>query len=70
MPKLRIKELRCQRGISQGELAEKLNVSQSTLSNWESDKYEPDIAILIELSKSFKVSVDYIIGNDITFEDV
>ena len=70
MPKLKIKELRTKSGISQGELATKMNVAQATLSNWENDIFEPDVKAFKKLSQIFKVSVDYKIENDIIFEDV
>lgn len=58
----RIKELRNTLGIKQTSLCLKLGVSQATLSAWESGKYEPGIDQLIKMSKTFGVSVDYLLG--------
>ncbi len=57
-----IKALRRESGMSQTELAAKLFVSQDTISLWERGKSLPDINALINLTKVFKVSSDYILG--------
>ena len=51
-----IKELREKRKLTQKELAEKINVSDKTISKWETDKGLPDIGIVEELSKALCVS--------------
>ena len=60
----RIKELRLQFGITQKELAKKLNIAQNTLSTWETGKFEPDISALNKLGEIFNVSTDYLLGRD------
>ena len=60
---IRLFELRNELGLSQRAIAKMLNVSQGTYNNWENEKTEPSITQLIQLSKIFEVSVDYIIGN-------
>ena len=62
---IRLFELRAEKNLSQRELAKKLNVSQGTYNNWENGKTEPSIEDLIEISKLFKVSVDYLVGNQV-----
>lgn len=57
-----IKLLRLESSLSQRELAEFLNVSQATLSNWECGRYEPDQDDLKALSQKFGVSIDYLLG--------
>lgn len=52
-----IKELREKRKLTQKELAQKINVSDKTISKWETDKGLPDIGIVEELSKALCVSV-------------
>lgn len=61
----RIKELRLQFGITQKELAKKLNIAQNTLSTWETGKFEPDISALNKLGEIFNVSTDYLLGRDV-----
>ena len=58
----RLGELRRERGLSQVGLAMKLNVSQKMISAYESGLHQPSIGTLIEISKLFNVSVDYIVG--------
>lgn len=58
----RIKELRKERHLSQAALAIKLNISQSSISDFEKGKRTPDIKFLIAVSKLFNVSLDYLAG--------
>ena len=57
-------ELRKEKGFSQEELAEKLNVARQTISKWETAVTVPDTNNLIELSKIFGISIDEFVGND------
>ncbi len=59
----RIKMLRMQRGLTQAELAQVLEVSASAVGMYEQGRREPDIKLLLRLSSFFCVPVDYIIGN-------
>ncbi len=59
----RIAELRKEKHLNQTGLAMKLNISQYLVSAYETGRHQPGIDILIEMSKLFNVSVDYIIGN-------
>ena len=52
-----IKELREQQNLTQLELANKINVSDKTISKWETGKGLPDISLIEPLSKVLKVSV-------------
>lgn len=52
-----IKELREKRQFTQKQLAEKLNVSDKTISKWETNKGLPDVGIITELSKALGVSL-------------
>lgn len=56
-----IKKLREERGMTQDELAEKLNVTRQAVSNWETGKTQPDIETLTQLAEIFDVSVERII---------
>ncbi len=58
----RIKELRQSKKLRQSDLAAELQVSQATLSNWESGRHEPDFEALKKMSDYFRVSVDYLLG--------
>ena len=62
---IKLFELRTEQGLSQREIAKILNISQGTYNNWENERTQPSIEDLIQLSKIFKVSVDYLIGNQV-----
>ena len=62
MFQLILKELRENRGISQKQLAEILNVRQSTVGMWENGKNKPEFSKILKLSEFFDVSVDYLLG--------
>ena len=62
--KNRLRELRQERNLKQGELSARLGVAQSTLSAWELGKFDIDSDSLRRLSEIFDVSVDYLIYND------
>lgn len=57
----KIMNLRKKAGWSQEELAEKVGVSRQSISKWESGQSIPDINRIIELSKIFDVSTDYLL---------
>lgn len=60
----RIKGLREQHGLSQPELAKKLGVSRTSVSGWEQGVNCPNAACLIEMSRLFHTTVDYILDID------
>lgn len=60
----RLKALREERGMKQSELGKLLNVKDAAISKYESGKVPLTGETLIELSKIFGVSIDYILGND------
>lgn len=61
----RIYELRKGNNMSQGDLADKLNVSRQTISKWENNSSLPEIEKIAQLSLIFSVTTDYIIkGNE------
>ncbi len=62
-----IKNLRKEKGISQEELANKLNVVRQTVSKWEQGLSVPDSEMLIKISEIFEVPVSKLIGE--TFEE-
>lgn len=58
----RINELRVRCGMSQTELANRLNVTRSSVNAWEMGISVPSVQNLVELSNIFHVTVDYLIG--------
>lgn len=61
----RIQQLRKKQGWSQGELAEKLNVSRQTVSKWELAEALPDTENVIKLCRLFSVSADALLQPDV-----
>ena len=57
----RIYELRTKHSLSQGDLADKMNVSRQTVSKWENNMSVPELDKLISLSEIFGVSIDEIV---------
>ncbi len=60
----KILSLRKQSGMSQEELAEKLNVSRQAISRWEVGSAQPDAGNILQLSKLFGVTCDYLLNDD------
>lgn len=56
----RIYDLRNRNNMSQGALADKLDVSRQTISKWENNMCLPEAEKLLQLSEIFGVSIDYI----------
>ena len=59
-----LKLLRTRANMKQTDLAKKLGIAQSTLSGWETGKFEIDNANLNKLALLFDVSIDYLLGRD------
>ena len=59
-----IKELREKKHFTQAELAEKLNVSDKTISKWETAKGYPDISLLESIAKVFGISVTELLSGN------
>ena len=51
-------------GFTQEMVAEKINVSRQTISNWENEKSYPDIISVIELSSLYSISLDDLLKGD------
>lgn len=60
----RIKDLRERDGYSQTALSKKLGLTRSSINAWETGISVPSTQYLVELSRLFKVTTDYILGID------
>jgi transcriptional regulator with XRE-family HTH domain len=60
----KIVRLRKSNGWSQEDLAEKLNVSRQAISRWEGSTAQPDAANILQLSKLFGVTTDYLLNDE------
>lgn len=56
----RIVQLRSQKNMSQGQLAQSLGVSRQAISKWENDQSSPDTIHLIKLSDILDTEVEYL----------
>lgn len=62
----RLAKLRKEKGLSQEQLAESLGISRQAVSKWERAETSPDTDNLIELSKLYNVSIDYLLGINVS----
>ena len=60
----KLKDARMRSGFTQESVAEKVNVSRQTISNWENEKSYPDIISVIELSNLYSISLDELLKGD------
>lgn len=66
----KIKEQRIAHGLSQETLAEAMGVSRQAVTKWEADQSAPSSEKLIALAKLFHISLDELIGNEVTSREV
>lgn len=59
-----LKELRAQKGMTQGQLAKAAGVSPGNVGDWESGKSKPGYNALASLARIFDVSADYLLELD------
>lgn len=64
MIKDKLKEKRKESKITQEMLAEKLHVSRTTISSWETGRTYPDLNMVVKISDIFDVSLDYLLKGD------
>lgn len=60
----KIYELRTGQNLSQGDLANELNVSRQSISKWENGNSTPDLEKIVKLAEIFNVSLDELIKNE------
>ncbi len=59
-----IYRLRTERNMSQGDLADALEVSRQSVSKWENGNAVPDLEKLIKISELFGITLDALVGRD------
>ena len=60
----KLKRLRTDKNLTQKALADHLHVTFQTVSKWENDENEPDIATLKELAKLYECSLDFLLSEE------
>ena len=61
----RFYRLRKARGLTQEDIAKKLNISSQAISKWENDVSLPDISLLADIADMFNISTDELLGKEI-----
>ncbi len=58
---MRLRSLRKQKGLTQFQLAKKLNITQNSISRYETGEREASYKVLIAIADYFDVSIDYLL---------
>lgn len=66
----KIKNLRKKKKLTQQELADKLYVTNKTVSSWESNRTEPDLEMIMKLSEIFDCSLHYLMDESLMKNDI
>ena len=61
---INLKKIRQDNGLTQEELAKKINTSRSNIANYENDKNMPSVDILEKISKVLNCSTDFLLGKN------
>jgi putative transcriptional regulator len=59
-----VRERRAAKGLSQAELAERLDVSRQTINSIETDRYTPSLPLAIAIARFFGVTVEEVFHAD------
>jgi putative transcriptional regulator len=57
-----VRELRAERGLSQGQLASEMGVSRQTINSIEQDRYTPSLPLALALARFFETTVEAMFG--------
>ncbi len=57
-----VRQLRTERGLSQGDLAAAVNVSRQTINSIEQDRYTPSLPLALALARFFETTVEAMFG--------
>ena len=61
---IKIKELRLDAGLKQSDIAKILNVSKTTICQWETSRQEPSLEDVVSIAEIFNVSTDFLLGQE------
>lgn len=62
----RLRELRAERGWSQAELAERLEVSRQSVNAIETGKYDPSLPLAFRIARVFELPIEAIFSDEVT----
>jgi putative transcriptional regulator len=60
----KVRELRTERGLAQGQLAEAMGVSRQTINSIENDRYTPSLPLAMALARYFSLPVEEMFTDD------
>ena len=60
----RVRELRTKKGLSQGQLAEHMDVSRQTINSIEQERYTPSLPLALALARFFETTVEEMFDAD------
>lgn len=60
----KIKDLRKEKGLTQKELADVMNITPQAISLWEKDQADPDLINIKKLAKFFDISIDELMNTE------
>ena len=60
----RLRVLRAEKGWSQGELAERLEVSRQTVNALETGKYDPSLPLAFKIARLFETTIESVFSED------
>jgi putative transcriptional regulator len=60
----RVRELRTENGLSQGQLAERMDVSRQTINSIEQERYTPSLPLALALARFFETTVEEMFDAD------
>ena len=66
----RLRELRCEKGLTQKQLAEKLNISNNHLSSVENGREMPSLELLLNICELLNVTPDYLLLGNMHTNDI
>ena len=66
----KIKFMRIRKGITQVDLAERIGISQATITQWETDRSSPMHENIVKLARIFKCSIDELYDYECAAADV
>ena len=59
-----LKKIRIEKNLNQQKVALDLHISREALSHYENGKREPSLNLLLQMSRYFKVSIEYLITRE------
>jgi putative transcriptional regulator len=60
----RVRQLRTENGLSQGQLAERMDVSRQTINSIEQERYTPSLPLALALARFFETTVEEMFDAD------